>query len=392
MAATALFYESLPEVDRFADLSDPSVYRPLPEDWSVAVSDVKDSTGHIEQGRYKQVNLIGASTIMALLNLERSLSIPFIFGGDGAAVCIPPSLVPAASSALLAVQELARSAYGMELRIGIVPVSFIRSRGHDVLVARSRLSATCTQAAFTGGGLSFAEECLKDPAVSGRFSIDRNSVRPEGDFTGLECRWQNVKSAHEEIVSLIVQATADVPEERNAVYRDVVAAIGTIYGDDAECHPVREEMLTMSMREKELAGESAIRSFGKGTLYRVRYWFHIRWKIVLGKILMGTKTVTAATDWGGYKRRLINNTDFKKFDDKIRQILSGSAEQRIRLAGILERLRQERKLVYGIHTAPHALITCLLFDYSDAHIHLVDADGGGYAVAARQLKEQLTSL
>ncbi|MBP9212666.1 MAG: DUF3095 family protein, partial [Bacteroidetes bacterium] len=62
------FYETLPVVDRFSDLSDDSVYFPLPEDWSVAVTDVKDSTGLIRNGRYKQVNLVGASAIMAVLN------------------------------------------------------------------------------------------------------------------------------------------------------------------------------------------------------------------------------------------------------------------------------------------------------------------------------------
>lgn len=387
--STENFYQDLPTIDHFADLSDSSVYHPLPDDWSVAVSDVKDSTGMIGKGKYKQVNLIGASTIMALLNLKKSYSIPFIFGGDGASVCVPGEMVHQAKEALLSVKDMAAELYGIELRIGIVPVSFIRDSGYDVLVARSRLSPTHTQAAFSGGGLQFAEECLKDPSTSERFSIDPAVVESKGDITGLECRWQNIPSAHEEIVSLIVQARGATNDERNSVYRAVLAMIDSIYGDETQCHPVQERFLNMSLSEKELMGESGIRSYRKGRMFRLRYWFMIRWNVLLGKYLMAFNVRTKYTEWGTYKQRLVRNTDFKKFDDKIRQVLSGSVKQRERLNAFLQRRYEEGALVFGIHVASSALVTCLLFDYSDAHIHLVDSDDGGYAAAALKMKEQL---
>jgi hypothetical protein len=89
---------------------------------------------------------------------------------------------------------------------------------------------------------------------------------------------------------------------------------------------------------------------------------------------------------------LVQNTDFKKFDDKIRQVLSGSIQQREELERYLAQKFKERKLVYGIHVASNALITCLLFNYSDAHVHLVDSDNGGYALAAVKVKEQLKEI
>lgn len=386
------FYQDLHAIDHFADLSDPSVYHPLPNDWSVAVSDVKDSTGMIGKGKYKQVNLIGASTIMAILNVKKSFSLPFIFGGDGAAVCIPDSLVGQTKEALLSVKDMAADLYGIELRIGIVPVSFIRDSGHEVLVAKSRLSPTHTQAAFSGGGLQFAEECLKDAAFAPTFSIDPAVVESKGDVTGLECRWQNIPSAHDEIVSLIVQARGTSNEERNAVYREVLAMIDSVYGDETKCHPVQERFLKMSLSERELMGESGIRSYRKGSLFRLRYWFAIRWNVLLGKMLMAFKIRTKNTEWGSYKQRLIKNTDFKKFDDKIRQVLSGSVKQRERLNSFLQKRYEEGMLVFGIHVASNALVTCLLFNYSDSHIHLVDSDDGGYAAAALKMKEQLKMI
>ncbi len=57
----------------------------------------------------------------------------------------------------------------------------------------------------------------------------------------------------------------------------------------------------------------------------------------------------------------------------------------------LERARSEGHLVYGVHRAPSALITCYLRSYSGDHVHFVDGSNGGYALAARQLKAQLAA-
>ncbi len=389
---TDSFYEQLPAIDRFTDLCQIDVYSPLPDDWSVAVSDVKNSTGMINLGKYKEVNLIGASTIMALLNIKKSFSVPFIFGGDGAAVCIPQSMITDARQALLVTRNMAKDIYGIELRIGIIPIKFIREHGYDVLVARSRLTSSFTQAAFSGGGLQFAEECLKLPEQARQFTIDEKIVESKGDFTGLECRWQSVPSAYDEIVTLIVQAIGKSNDERNTVYRDVIAEIGSIYGEGSQSHPVQENLLKMSFRERQLSGESNVQSYNNGWVYRFWYALKIRWKVLLGKLLMAVNYSTTRNDWGSYKQRVIQNTDFKKFDDKIRQIFSGSIQQREQLNSYLELQYQQRKLVYGIHVASHALITCLLFNHNDAHVHLVDSDDGGYAIAAMKLKEQLKEM
>jgi len=157
------FYEKLTPIDNFVDISDPKIYTEMPDDWHIAVSDVKNSTELIRNGRYKDVNLIGASTIMALLNLKKSFSIPFIFGGDGACICIPESMVDEAKQSLLATKVMAKDLYGIEMRVGVVPIRFIREQGYNVLVAPCRLSKSFDQAAFSGGGLQFAEDCLKDP-------------------------------------------------------------------------------------------------------------------------------------------------------------------------------------------------------------------------------------
>lgn len=44
------------------------------------------------------------------------------------------------------------------------------------------------------------------------------------------------------------------------------------------------------------------------------------------------------------------------------------------------------KIVYGLHHASSALITCVILNHNGGHIHLVDGSDGGYAKAAAKLK------
>lgn len=45
--------------------------------------DIRGSTRAIEEGRYKQVNMVGAAVITAVLNACAGYEIPFVVGGDG---------------------------------------------------------------------------------------------------------------------------------------------------------------------------------------------------------------------------------------------------------------------------------------------------------------------
>jgi hypothetical protein len=95
------------------------------------------------------------------------------------------------------------------------------------------------------------------------------------------------------------------------------------------------------------------------------------------------------TDWGKYKDTLVTNTDFRKFDDNLRMVISGSVVQGQNLKQYLEKQYRNGILVYGIHISDRALMTCVISDYSLHHVHFVDGSDGGYAMAAKALKEQL---
>jgi hypothetical protein len=91
-------------------------------------------------------------------------------------------------------------------------------------------------------------------------------------------------------------------------------------------------------------------------------------------------------NWASYKPNFVGATDHEKFDDTLRMTIAGTAHQREKLSDFLESRRQSGELVYGIHTSESALVTCIVFDYFGRQVHLVDGAGGGYALAARQMK------
>ena len=100
----ASFFDTLPTFDRFAGVTDATNYRALPDDWSLAVADIVGSTAAIKAGRYKAVNMAGASVISAILNALGHRDLPFVFGGDGALVAVPAESVAETRAALAAVQ------------------------------------------------------------------------------------------------------------------------------------------------------------------------------------------------------------------------------------------------------------------------------------------------
>ncbi|MFQ3673733.1 MAG: DUF3095 family protein, partial [Aggregatilineales bacterium] len=95
--------------------------------------------------------------------------------------------------------------------------------------------------------------------------------------------------------------------------------------------------------------------------------------------------------WEPYKQVVINSTDREKFDDVLRMIMAGTPLQRELLVKFLEKRRAAGELVYGVHVSSHSLMTCLVFDRFGRQVHFIDGSGGGYALAARQLKAQLAA-
>lgn len=103
---TENFYADLPILKNFVDITHSENFCTVPDDWAVVITDVVDSTQAIANGRYKDVNFLGACSIIVILNMLGDVEIPFVFGGDGASILIPSAFVPQVEQALFVVQKL----------------------------------------------------------------------------------------------------------------------------------------------------------------------------------------------------------------------------------------------------------------------------------------------
>jgi hypothetical protein len=384
--AHSSFYASLTPVDTFAELADEKSYLPLPDDWVLAVSDVAGSTRAIAAGNYRGVNTVGVSVIAAITNALAPLDLPYVFGGDGALVCVPGDSADAARRALAATAAMAQTAFGLKLRAAMVPVSYVREAGYDVLVARHRVSDHCSQCALHGGGSSFAEDQLKGGNLPAEYDVTPDADAG-ADFSGLECRWSEVPSHDSETVAVIISVAAPSGESL-VLYSEVIAKIDEIYGAAHICRPVREDGLRITLAPSALENERKVRTWARGVRTRLGYAFVQRLQVVLGRIFFRFGTHTSETDWSVYKRDMVSNTDFRKFDGCLRLVLAGNATQRELLDEYLGILSRDGRVTYGIHVSTAAVVTCLVKHYQSAHVHFVDASGGGYASAARAMKER----
>ncbi|WP_420454614.1 DUF3095 domain-containing protein [Rubrivirga sp.] len=378
------FYARLPPVSRFDRLVDDAAYTPVPPDWTVVLTDVVGSTEAVQAGRYRDVNYVGAASISAVLNAADRADLPFVFGGDGATLVVPPEHLAAALASLAALQDHASVRLGLPLRVGAVPLAAVRAAGHQVAVARYQASETYAQALFRGTGLGWAERQVKDPATADRYASDAVPADADDPYAGLECRWQDVASPRGETVSLLVEA---VGEDRDATYRAVLVALGEIY-DDETAHPVALDRLRLSASPAKFGPEVRLRHPDRRLRKRTELWA----RNLLGRFLIRFGIETAETDWERYPSLFRAATDYRKFDGVLRMVLAGGPEERARLEAVLEDLYQAGRLAYGLHVSDRAVLTCLVYERMGQQVHFVDGAGGGYTNAAVGFKERLKAL
>ncbi|MBD1872146.1 DUF3095 domain-containing protein [Nodosilinea sp. FACHB-131] len=379
------FYADLPPLKQFLELANPQNYVEAPNDWYVLITDVVDSTQAIARGQYKEVNVLGASSIMAVLNATAPLEIPFVFGGDGALLLVPPGAVQTAREALLGVRALAHESFGLDLRVGIVPLAAIAPQ-HPVRVAKIRLSPSYYQASFIGGGLTYATELIKTDST---YRLDAPGDRSTTNLAGLECRWQDIPSPRGHTLSLMVAALPSGGYVNKYLYREILETIGDIYGGGESYHPVAPSALNLSINPRRLRAEAKARAKSTRWGDRVTYTARAYLESLLGLGLMRFDVEAGGVDWGRYKASVRAASDYQKIDDMLRMVIAGSPAQTDQIVAYLESRLAQGHLVYGVHVSDRALMTCLIMDRRDRHFHLIDGADGGYALAAQQLKARL---
>jgi hypothetical protein len=385
------FYRELKVLETFSEAVEADLHYALPDDWWVVVADVADSTSAIDAGDYKKVNTVGVACIAAVTNVDREINIPYVFGGDGAIFAIPDCMFQKVVVALRGAQRLSQDSFGLDLRVGLVSVGDLAKEKLPVNLAKVRLSRHLSYASLSGSGWEQAEQRVKANQSSAVTMVHINEGVAEASFEGFECRWQGVPSFNGHKLSLLIAAVSDDAGANYKIYQEIFDKIHAIYGDVADYHPLRSRCMQLTLNPKLLSHEWRVRSLYLSLWSKLGYIAKTVFQNLAGKYLFSRNLDTEAVKWSHYRAELVENTDFRKFDGMLRMVIDSSDAQASALEVFLKSKHQSRQLVYGMHKSREALVTCLIQSYTGNHFHFVDGSDGGYAMAARALKQQLAA-
>jgi hypothetical protein len=384
------FYASLPIFRDFTAVMDPKLFTPLPGDWMVGTADVVQSTKAIAENRYKAVNMAGAAVIVAVTNAMAAKELqgqdfPFVFGGDGASFAVPAAVAALARQALADTATWVREDLDLTLRIGMVPVADIRAQGLDVRVARYAPSENISIAMFSGGGMAWADAAMK----RGEIAVPNAPPGAHPDLSGLSCRYEEIPASRGLVLSLVVAPSANTS---NGTFRAAIEEIARIVEKTPDAsRPVPGQRLRftwppagadLEARASRRAGESIRIRKIKVLARTLLYFLIMHFDITVGRFIPKK-----------YTRELIDNSDFRKFDDSLRMVLDCTPALADEIERHLKGCSAQGIVRYGTHRQQAAMMTCFTPSPTSAnHVHFIDGAMGGYAMAASMMKGATSPL
>ncbi|MFD2147717.1 DUF3095 domain-containing protein [Mucilaginibacter antarcticus] len=376
---TSLFYAKLPaqRMPLGQLLVKADLFKDVPNDWHVVITDIKNSTDAVLNGRHQNVNLIATGSIVTVLNIafSKNISIPFFFGGDGATFIIPPDIVDDVMQALSLYRKNTFENFDLELRSGTVSVKDIYEGGHHIHLAKFSSSRAFTVPIVLGKGLHYAEKIIKGDDYIFSDATPANDI----DLTGMQCRWDRIPPPEdkEEVVTLLVITAGDT--QQSDAFKQVMDKIDELYGSLSKRQPISIAKLKLKSTFNKLGEEMRAR------LGKIR-WVELinTWLLMLyGYIYFRTR------DGKNYLKNLVEMSDTLVIDGRINTVISGNARQRTALQQFLDEMETAGQIYYGIYISSASVMSCYVRDLRDDHIHFVDGSEGGYTQAAIMLKKKL---
>jgi len=381
---TDQFYSELPlnEVSLNELVADRQFFFPVPDDWHVVITDIKESTQAVKDGLHQVVNLVATGSVIAGLNIARkaNTTIPFFFGGDGATLLVPASLLDQLMLALNEHRENTFRNFGLELRVGHMPVVEIYQKQHKVNISKVKMGEKFSIPIVLGDGLRYAEQVVKgEDFVPYLPEVKTTNL----DLDGMECRWDRIKPPENmfEVVCLLAVVRND--EQQGIVYKKVLDKIDEIYGQQQIRNPISVRKLKLKATLGKIDIEMRAKLGRFDPLYLITNWL----LTIIGKFYL-------RYDKGGkrYLHRLVELSDTLIVDGKINTVISGTAQQRDLLIASLNQMERDGEIIFGWHASKESVMSCYVRDRLDQHIHFVDGSEGGYTQAAGMLKKKVLKL
>ncbi|SFD20764.1 DUF3095 family protein [Algibacter pectinivorans] len=361
-------------------LSKPELFKRIPNNWSIVITDIKGSTVSVQKGLSELVNLIATGSIVAALNIakKQSIDIPFFFGGDGATLLIPPVLLHDIMEALLLHQENIKKEFDIYLRVGHVPVSHVYKNNQELKITKASINKLLTIPVVLGNGLHFAENLIKskDPVID-----NLNKQTDVLDLDGMECRWNKIPPPENsnEVVSLLISATNET--DQAPIFKSILEKTDEIYGPLKNRNPISVPKLKLNFNYKKIKTElkASNKKFGVRNFLKV-------WLTGLIGNFYYLPNKTGRT----YLKELTQLSDILVIDGRINMVISGTSKQRKLLTTFLDGLEKNKHIVYGIHVSNRSIMSCYVQNRNAKHIHFVDGGSSGYTRAAKVLKRKLS--
>jgi len=262
----------------------------------------------------------------------------------------------------------------------MVPVNTVRAEGWDLRVARFAPSPNVAYAMFSGGGLAWAEAEMK----GGAFLIEPAAPGSKPDLNGLSCRFAEIATKRGLVLSILVMPH---PEADTAAFGALVAEVLVLAeGSEADrplIDPGPEPVWPPA--GFDLEARATRRAGVPLALNRAAVLI----RTLAAHLVFKTGIRVGGFDPALYRRQLVENTDFRKFDDGLRLTIDCTPALADRIEARLAAAEARGIAHYGVHRQTSSLMTCFVPSaVRSDHVHFVDGGMGGYAAAAQMLKDR----
>ncbi len=382
--SSRFFYSNIPIVeDSFIDIiANKERFQKVPSDWYVVVTDIENSTQAFDDGKYKAMNTISASTIAVAVNVaeDNKITVPFIYGGDGSIVVVPKEMIREVLGELVTLKNNTLKNFNLNLRVGAVEVSEIEEAGKEILVTKFLIAENYTQAVFIGDGLFYAEELIKrDKRLQTKIESEERPL----DLEGLQCRWDTIQPPRgkTEALTLIIQSKKDMD---TGTYLKILHDIEEIYGNFNQRHPITPKQTYRFLSVGTLVKASKLK-YGKiKPLYIARKLI----RSYLHSIVIALDIDITLFRHDDYTDEILTATDTLKIDGALKTIIAGTKRQREKLIEKLENREKRGQITFGYHVSRETTLTCYIHKRNQQYINLIDGKDGGYVQAAKMLKSK----
>lgn len=373
LAMNSDFFKNLTPFENFDNFNDILNYKPIPDNWIIFVADIEGSTKAIDDGDYKNVNLVGAAVISFCVKALSPFDFPYVFGGDGASLCVPPEYSDLIQKELAELKYFSEREYKLKLRVSKIPVIDVINNNLKVLVAKYELVSGKSIAFFKGGGMDYADYIGKK--FHDKYKVDQ--IKSSRFLDGISCRWNSIPTTKGVILSILVKSKT---EEGISLYKSVVDKINDL--TNGSYNPVKQKEMKYKSFLKGLRDDTKMYSsiWSKAYLNRLVQYIvcYIAFKFNYSPFFKAKE----------YSDSIDSHSDYRKFDDTLRMIIDCTLDQKNEIRAYLTELKDN--IYFGIHESDAALMTCFVESIKPGeHIHFIDGSDGGYAIAAKEMKAQM---